>query len=93
MFSSSDASRRENNDMLDAERLITPKPRPAFGRWLLAQQSRSDAVGRLAQAAAHDPKFPRDGAPQDVSAHLNRLQAEHDMHQALEDAELDWSCY
>jgi hypothetical protein len=79
--------------MLDATNLKIAKPRPTFGRWLLAQKTRNDATGLLARAAALDPKFPREGSPEEVSAHLNRQQAEHDMHAALEDAELDWNCY
>ncbi|MFY9350096.1 MAG: hypothetical protein WBL20_14325 [Sphingobium sp.] len=67
--------------------------RPNFGRWLLAQQKRDDQIGELAKAAHRDPKYPIDGAVQDVSARLNKLEADPDMHIALEDAELEWLAY
>ena len=78
--------------MLDAAGVIAPKPHTAFGRWLLAQSARSDQVGDLAKAALHDPAFPRDGSPEAVSARLNALSADPEMHAALDDAELDWLC-
>ena len=64
-----------------------------FGRWLLAQHDRDDAVGMLADAARRDPQFPADGDVQRISARLNAIGADPDMHMALEDAELDWSAY
>lgn len=79
--------------MLNADTLPSNRPKPAFGRWLLEQKLKSGAIGELAAAAARDPKFPRDGSPEDVSAHLNRCMADGDMHEALETAELDWRCY
>jgi len=69
------------------------KPRPPFGAWLLDQKKRTDAIGELARAAATDPGFPKEGDFQAVSARLNGVQADPEMHVALEDAELDWSCY
>lgn len=64
---------------------------PSFGRWLLSQRARQDAIGELAQKAAADPHFPRDGSPDAVSCRLNAVGADGDMHWALEDAELDWA--
>jgi hypothetical protein len=65
----------------------------SLGRWLLAQRGRTDAIGVLADAARRDPRFPADGDYQAISKRLNEVGAEGDMHQALEDAELDWNCY
>ncbi len=67
--------------------------KPAFGRWLLQQANRADAVGELAQRAARDPQFPRNGTPDAVSCRLNAVGADSDMHAAFEDAELDWSAH
>lgn len=64
----------------------------AFGRWLLTQTSRPDPVGELAQRAARDPAFPRDGNPDAVSCRLNEAGADGDAHHALEQAELDYYC-
>lgn len=69
------------------------KPQPAFATWLLKQRDRTDDIGRLAKAASLDPGFPANGDFDAVSARLNILQADPEMHVALEDAELDWSCY
>lgn len=62
----------------------------SFGRWLLDQRQREDAIGSLAKQAFGDPGFPRDGSPKDVSKRLNTLGADGDIFQALDDAELDW---
>ncbi|MDH7971740.1 hypothetical protein QH494_06050 [Sphingomonas sp. AR_OL41] len=78
--------------MLSADHVRYRKPKPAFGRWLLAQASGSGAIAELAQAAAGDRQFPKDGDVQAVSKRLNQLQADGDMHLALEEAELDWLC-
>jgi hypothetical protein len=67
------------------------KPRQPFARWLLAQKTRADAIGDLAQCAARDPGFPRDGTPDAVSCRLNAVGADGDLHAALEDAALDWA--
>lgn len=64
-----------------------------FGEWLLAQKDREGAIGALAGAAKADPKFPRRGSPDEVRARLNELQADGDMHDALDDAEMDWKSY
>lgn len=69
------------------------KPKLPLGQWLLKQSTRTDAIGTLAQAAKRDAGFPKDGDFQAISARLNALGAEGEMHQALEDAELDWAAY
>ncbi|MFA6114189.1 MAG: YozE family protein [Sphingomonas sp.] len=61
-----------------------------FGRWLLAQVAREDAIGDLARSAKADSRFPRDGDFEAISRRLNELQAESEMHLALEDAEGAW---
>lgn len=78
----------QTTDLLD-----TRKPKPAFGRWLLDQKSRRCTIGLLAENAARDPGFPRDGSVDAVSCRLNAVGAEGDMHLALEDAELDYLSY
>ncbi len=70
-----------------------PESQMPFGRWLLDQKHRTDDVGLLAKACATDPKFPRDGSPRDVSARLNLLQADPELHEALETAEMDWLAF
>jgi hypothetical protein len=65
------------------------RPR-AFGRWLLAQVPREGWVGDLIAAAKLDPQFPKDGDPEAVRKRLRDIQAEGDMFQAVDDAELDW---
>lgn len=62
-----------------------------LARWLLAQQSRSDIVGQLADAARRDPGFPVNGDFDAISERLNTVGADGDMHEALELAELDWA--
>ncbi len=70
-----------------------PAPKPCFGTWLLGQAKRDDQVGDLARAAHRDPRFPIDGGYEDVSERLNKLEADPDMHVALEDAELEWLAF
>ena len=78
--------------MLNADLLEIRRPKPAFGRWLLDQANRADPIGDLAQRAARDPGFPRDGTADAVSCRLNAVGADGDVHQALEEAELDYLC-
>ena len=79
--------------MRNADLLNTRQLKPAFGRWLLSQSVRTDTVGVLAKSAAQDPAFPRDGSVDAVSCRLNAVGADGEMHEALEDAELDWLAY
>lgn len=69
------------------------KVRAPFGRWLLDQTGREDRVGELARGAARDPQFPRDGDCRAVSARLNAIGADWDVHAVLEEAELDWAAF
>jgi len=71
----------------DDRYLKTEQP---FGRWLISQVSREDAIGALARSAKADSKFPKDGGFEAISGRLNELQAEGEMHVALEDAEAAW---
>lgn len=72
-----------------AERYRSPSQ--PFGRWLLDQQARADTIGQLAKAARSDPGFPSEGDFNSISARLNLVGADPEMHVALEDAELDWA--
>lgn len=67
--------------------------RPAFTEWLKAQQDRSGLVGHLVTAIRLDRQFPLNGSPDDVRKHLNRMQADGDMFEAVDEAETDWLCY
>jgi len=79
--------------MQTSDTLDTSDARPAFGRWLLTQADRGDSIGDLARAAKLDRAFPREGDFEAISRRLNELQADGEMHIALEDAELDWSAH
>lgn len=73
---------------------MDPTPAPiAFGAWLLAQKDRGGLIGTLAAGAAADRAFPKHGSPEDVRARLRALQADGDMFEAVDDAELDWAAY
>jgi hypothetical protein len=61
-----------------------------FGTFLLSKKLEDSNVGVLAQAAARDPKFPRNGTPEDVSKILLRHEAPYEFHEALEEAETEW---
>jgi len=67
-----------------------PTSRQNFGRWLIAQKGRTDAIGELAKCAAADPRFPVDGDEKQAWKRLNELEADGDMLIAMEDAEIDW---
>lgn len=62
-----------------------------FGRWVLQQLDRGGFIGELAKAAKADRGFPKDGDPEAVRNRLSCLGADPDMHEALDDAELDWA--
>ncbi|SEN16910.1 hypothetical protein SAMN05192583_2121 [Sphingomonas gellani] len=72
--------------------LYTPA-KPAFGSWLIAQKDRGGLLGQLAAGAAADRGFPKHGDPDAVRKRLVALQADGDMHSALDDAEVDWLAY
>jgi hypothetical protein len=71
-------------------RTAAPAERGPFGSWLLEQFQRDDMIGQLAQAARRDPAFPRNGDPVAVRKRMSAQGADPDMHEALDDAELDW---
>jgi uncharacterized protein YozE (UPF0346 family) len=62
----------------------------SFGSWLLAQASRSDAIGALAKVAKTDRQFPRNGDVAAVYARLNVNEADGEMYEAVEEAEAEW---
>jgi hypothetical protein len=78
---------------LDETELPAAVDREPFGRWLIAQKDRGDWIDALADAARKDPRFPKNGSPDEVRAHLNFMQAEGDMFEAVDDAEADWLAY
>lgn len=67
--------------------------RQSFGEWLIAQTDRKGWVGDLAKAAKADRDFPRRASPADVRARLQKMGADGDVFEALDDAELDWASY
>lgn len=70
----------------------TQPPRESFGRWLIAQKDRGDWIDPIAAAARRDSIFPKDGSAEDVREHFRKMGADGDAFEALDDAELDWSC-
>ena len=62
----------------------------SFGLFLLGKRTASGTLGELAQAAARDPAFPKNGSPEQISRLLNRHQAPAEFHDALDDAEAEW---
>lgn len=67
-------------------------PDTPFGQWLMTQTDRIGLVGQLATGAHADRRFPRTGDPEAVRKHLSAMQADGDMFDAVDDAELDWLC-
>ncbi len=63
-----------------------------FGTWLLQQTHKGGLIGQLAAGAAADRRFPKQGDIGQVRAHLSAMQADGDMHAAIDDAELDYLC-
>ena len=61
-----------------------------FGTWLLGQAGEKGWIGDLARAANADRSFPRTGDPDAVRAHLSSKQAESDMFEAVDAAEIAW---
>lgn len=74
-------------------RTKTLEEKPAFARWLLLQVDQPGFLGQLAQAARGDRGFPKDGDAEAVRKRLNTLGADPDMHEALDDAELEWASF
>lgn len=67
--------------------------RPPFGQWLLAQKGRDDTLGDLIAGAKRDPAFPKRGDPDEVRARLRKVQADDDIMDAVDKAEIDWLSY
>ena len=61
-----------------------------FGAWVLAQRDREGLVGQLVDGARVDRKFPRNGSPEEVRKHLSAMQADGDLFEAVDEAEIDW---
>lgn len=62
----------------------------SFGSYLLSKKRAPGRLGDLAQAAARDPQFPRDGRPEDVARLLRHHRALPEFHEAMEDAVTEW---
>lgn len=78
--------------MTDSEAIEQgPSEGIAFGTWLIGQHGRDGWIGDLARAANADRGFPRQGDPDAVRLHLNKMQAESDMFEAVDDAERLWA--
>jgi hypothetical protein len=69
-------------------RCFDPKPFDSDRKPVVVQDG---FLGQLAQAARGDRGFPKEGDAQAVSTRLNMLGADPDMHEALDDADLEWS--
>ena len=63
-----------------------------FGAWLIAQD-RGGLVGQLIAGARDDRRFPKQGDPEAVRKHLSAMQAEGDLFEAVDEAEIDWRAY
>jgi hypothetical protein len=74
-------------------RTKSEEERAPFGRWLLLQADKDGFLGQLALAAKGDRGFPKDGDPEAIRMRLSELGADPDMHEALDDAEMEWSSY
>lgn len=70
---------------------IEDRPLP-IGTWLIAQKDKGGLIGQLAATAAVDRRFPKHGDAEAVRAYLSAMQADGDMHAAIDDAELDYLC-
>lgn len=64
-----------------------------FGGWLRVQIDREGPVGQLVDGAKADRRFPHDGAPADVRTHLNAMQANGDLFEVVDQADIDWLAY
>ncbi|WP_267378062.1 hypothetical protein [Sphingomonas sp. GC_Shp_6] len=57
---------------------------------MATQTDRSGLVGQLVAGAAADRRFPRQGDPEAVRKHLSAMQADGDLFEAVDEAEIDW---
>lgn len=60
---------------------------------MLLQADREGLIGQLAKAALPDRSFPRNCTPDEMRERLSKLGADPEMHEALDDAELDWASF
>ncbi|MHA0333677.1 hypothetical protein [Sphingomonas aquatilis] len=74
-------------------RTLTNHHGETFGAWLCAQKDRDGLVGQLIAGIKADRRFPRDGSPEDVRKHLSAMQADGDLFEAIDEAEIDWLAY
>lgn len=79
--------------MSESQSTITNPHGETFGAWLYAQVDREGLIGQLVAGAKVDRRFPRNGSPEDVRKHLSAMQAEGDMFEAVDEAEIDWQAY
>lgn len=79
--------------MTDSEAIEQgPSEGIAFGIWLIGQHARAGWIADLARAAKTDRGWgARQGDPDAVRLHLNKMQAESDMFEAVDDAERLWA--
>lgn len=64
-----------------------------FGSWLLVRARDAGVVGELAALVAADRRFRADGDVHDLRALLNADGAPTELHDALDQAELDWLAF
>lgn len=67
--------------------------RPPFATWLLQRKDRGGLIGQLANGAVADRRFPESGDAEAVRKHLSLMQADGDLFDAVDDAEVDWLAY
>ena len=75
---------------MDFDQSRYEKARPPFGAWLLNQKTRGGLIGQLAEGAAADRAFPKQGDADAVRARLKAVMADGDMYEAVDDAESAW---
>ena len=64
--------------------------RSQFGAWLVRRTGGRGFVAQLAESAARDRTFPRDGSVEDARKWLQEQRASGDDWEALDDAERAW---
>lgn len=79
--------------MLHSPDIATDSAPVPFVTWLRAQAHRTDAIGALAKVVKTDRRLPSEGNVAAVSQRLNQDEAEWEMHEALEQAEMDWLAF
>jgi len=64
--------------------------REPFARWLLSRPERRNWTDELVKVAKADRTFPKAGDVEAVRNHLEKLGADGDMFERVDDAELDY---